>query len=299
MDLRSLNTFIQVAELGSFSRAGEKLGYSQPTVSVHIRQLEQTLGVKLFDRIGHAVRLTDKGRDILLHAQQICHMCQQMQQTVEQNREIAGVIRIAAAESLCVPLIRKGFAQLRAAYPNIRIELTTAGTTELFRLLNQNEVDIVCTLDSHIYHTNYMIADEEKIGVHFVVPSGDPLAQMGKLCKGDLVTQKLFLTERGMSYRRLLDEWMARDSMELQPVLENGNAELLCSLVEQGMGISFLPDYVTEAAVQRGTVVRLDAEDFTPELWKQLLYRRDKWVSLPMQAVLSHMTNIRLGEVEQ
>lgn len=296
MDIRSLNTFIQVAELGSFSRAGEKLGYSQPTVSVHIRQLEQTLGVKLFDRIGHAVRLTDKGREILIHAQQICHMCQQMQHTVEQKNEITGVIRIATAESLCAPLVQKGFAQLRAVYPNIRIELTTAGTTELFRLLNQNEVDVVCTLDSRIYHANYMIADEEKIGVHFVVPAGDPLAKEGQLRKEALLSQKLFLTEQGMSYRRLLEEWMARDAMALQPVLENGNAELLCSLVEQGMGISFLPDYVTETAVQRGTVVRLDAEGFTPELWKQLLYRKDKWVSLPMQAVLSHMTNIRLNE---
>lgn len=296
MDIRSLNTFIQVAELGSFSKAGEKLGYSQPTISVHIRQLEQELGVRLFDRIGHAVRLTDKGRDILHHSQQICQMCQQMQQTVEHKSEIAGVIRIATAESLCTPLVRKGFAQLRAAYPGIRIELTTAGTAELFRLLNQNEVDIVCTLDSHIYNTNYMIAGEEKVGVHFVVPAGSSLAQMKKLRKKDLLTQSAFLTERGMSYRRLLDEWLARDSMELQPVLENGNAELLCSLVEQGLGISFLPDYVTEQAVQRGTVVRLDAEGFAPELWKQFLYRRDKWVSLPMQAVLDHVTGIRLKE---
>ena len=80
MDLKSLNTFIQVAELGSFSRAGEKLGYSQPTISVQIKQLEQDLGIKLFDRIGHAVRLTDKGRDALLHAQRICHMCDEMAQ---------------------------------------------------------------------------------------------------------------------------------------------------------------------------------------------------------------------------
>ena len=66
MDIKSLNTFIHVAELGSFSRAGERLGYSQPTVSVQIRQ---ALGIRLFDRIGHAVRLTEKGRDMLFYAQ--------------------------------------------------------------------------------------------------------------------------------------------------------------------------------------------------------------------------------------
>lgn len=295
MDLRNLNTFIQVAELGSFSRAGEKLGYSQPTVSVHIRQLEEEIGSKLFDRIGHSVRLTDKGRDILPHAQRICHDFQQMHHAAGQEHEIRGVVRMATAESLCAPLLSKGFAQLREDFPHISLILATAGTTELFRLLDQNEVDIVCTLDSHIYNTNYLIAAEEKIGVHFVASVSNPLAHSGFVSKNDLLNQGLLLTEKGMSYRRLLDEWLAQDSLEPQPILENGNAELLCHLVEKGMGISFLPDYVTEQACRSGTVVRLDAEGFTPELWKQILYRSDKWVSQPMQTVLDHMTGILLS----
>ena len=60
--------------------------------------------------------------------------------------------------------------------------------------------------------------------------------------------------------------------------------------------MSFLPDYVSEAAVRKGTVVRLDAQGFEPELWKQLLYHRDKWVSIPMQAVLNHFADIQLNE---
>ena len=78
MELRSLNTFIQVAESGSFSRAAEKLGYSQPTVSMQIKGLEEELGFRLFDRIGHTVRLTEQGREVLSQAQQICHMCQEL-----------------------------------------------------------------------------------------------------------------------------------------------------------------------------------------------------------------------------
>lgn len=68
MDIKALNTFIHVAELGSFSRAGERLGYSQPTVSVQIRQLEQALGVRLLDRVGHTVRLTEDGKRALAYA---------------------------------------------------------------------------------------------------------------------------------------------------------------------------------------------------------------------------------------
>ena len=78
MDLRGLQIFIEVAEQRSFTRAGELLGYSQPTVSFQIRQLEQEMGVPLFDRIGHTVSLTEAGAEALLYAQQICNLSQEM-----------------------------------------------------------------------------------------------------------------------------------------------------------------------------------------------------------------------------
>ena len=161
-------------------------------------------------------------------------------------------------------------------------------------MLDHNEVDLVCTLDTHIYNNSYVIAAEERIGVHFVVASQHPLAQKGALTKADLLQEDFLLTERGMSYRRLLDEWMARDSLQIQPVLEAGSADLILTLVEQGAGISFLPDYATAAAAARGTIVRLDAQDFRPELWVQLLYHKNKWLSRPMQAMLDHLSAVRL-----
>lgn len=288
MEIKNLNTFLHVAEFGSFSRAGEKLGYSQPTVSVQIRQLEQELGVRLFDRIGHAVRLTDQGRQILPYAQQVSRLCSQM--THETPRQLTPtVVRLATADSLCAPLMLKHFDDLREKFPNILMKVTTAGTGDLFRMLDQNEADLVCTLDSHIYHTGYVIAAEERAGLHFVVRADHPLANKKYLRKSDILAQDLLLTEKGMSYRRLLDEWLAKESMEVRPVLEIGSADLICRLVEQGMGMSFLPDYVTECAVKAGTVVRLQAEGFQPELWKQLLYHRDKWLSPPLQAVIDHL----------
>lgn len=293
MDIKNLNTFLHVAELGSFSKAGDRLGYSQPTVSVQIKQLEQELGGKLFDRIGHMVQLTDKGRDILVYAQQVVGLCRQMSETTGQGiRHV--LIRLATADSLCAPLMTRVFEALRSKHPEINLQLTTAGTGDLFRLLEHNEVDLVCTLDNHIYNNNYVIAAEEKIGVHFVVSPNHPLAGKASLTKADLLAQDFLLTERGMSYRRLLDEWMARESMQIQPVLETGSADIICRLVETGSGMSFLPDYVTEAAVRNGALVRLDAEDFKPELWKQLLYHRSKWLSPALLAVIDCLSKASL-----
>jgi len=94
MDLRSLNSFIQVAEMNSFTRAAEKLGFSQPTISFQIKQLEKDLGVQLFERIGHTVKLTDAGSHVLQYAQKICRMSQEMALEPGRKLEPTGEIRI-------------------------------------------------------------------------------------------------------------------------------------------------------------------------------------------------------------
>lgn len=295
MDLRALNIFIEVAELKSFTRAGEKLGYSQPTISFQIKQLEKELGVQLFDRIGHTVNLTDAGRDAIVYAQQICLMSQEMALGADARREPSGVIRLGMADSLCTPLVAREFARFRENYPKVALNITTGDTGELFRLLDHNEVDMICTMDIQVFDTNYVIANEERIGVHVVAARDNPLSARKTVGIPDVLAYPFMLTEKGMSYRRLLDEGLARQSLEIQPVLEMGGADLICKLVEQDMGLSFLPDYVTEAAVQAGTVVRLEVPDIQVEVWKQLVYRRDKWLSLPMQAMIRHLSTIQLA----
>ena len=294
MDLRSLNIFIEVAELGSFTRAGEKLGYSQPTISFQIKQLEKEMGVPLFDRIGHTVSLTDAGRDALSYAQNICHMSQEMVLGTAGRREPSGVLRLGMADSLCAPLIVGHFDKFRAAYPQISLHISTGDTGELMEYLDHNEVDMVCSMDDHVYDPNYVIADEEAIGVHFVVSPRNELAGKLVVSMEQLLPQPFLLTEKGMSYRRLMDEKLARSSMEIRPVLETGRADLICALVEENAGVAFLPDYVTEDGVRQGRLVRLNVPDFQVVVWKQLLYRREKWVSLQMRAMIDHLSEIRL-----
>lgn len=246
----------------------------------------------LFERIGHNVSLTDEGKSVLSYAQNICHLSQEMVREANKRYEPSGMIRVAMADSLCTPLIVEEFAKFRKKYPKVCLHVTTGGTAELFRLLDHNEVDMICTMDSQVYDMNYVIASEEKVQVHFVISSQNPLAEKPELTIQDLLGQPFLLTEKGMSYRRLLDEHLARHAIEIQPILEMERADLLCKLAEQGIGVSFLPDYVTEKAVKKKKIVRLPVKNFHVEVWKQLLYRQDKWISLQMQAMIDHLTKV-------
>jgi DNA-binding transcriptional LysR family regulator len=74
------------------------------------------------------------------------------------------------------------------------------------------------------------------------------------------------------------------------PILESGSTDLLCRLAEQGMGVAYLPDYVTEKSVCEGRLCRLDVPDVQVEIWKQMFYHRDKWVSPQMKIVMDYLT---------
>lgn len=289
MDIKNLVTFIHVAELRSFTKAGDKLGYSQSTVSFQIRQLENELGVPLFERINRTVTLTDHGSRLLQSAYKINELMNGFLEDTEAPMEIRGNVRIVMADSLCNEVIGRIFPELHRAYPGITLECVAAGTQEMFRMLNQNEADLVYTLDSHIYDTNYINLQEGRIGVHFVCAAGHPFAERPSVSLKELVKQPFLLTEKGMSYRRIMDEQLAARSLEIRPVFVSGNTDLLCNLVEQGAGLSLLPDYTTKEMVAAGKLRYLHVSELQVEIWTQLLHHRDKWITEPMRIVIDYL----------
>ena len=288
MDLKNLTTFIHVAELGSFTKAGVALGCSQSTISFQIRQLEEELSFPLFERINRTVVLTDKGREVLAYAHQIRQMTDELKQSIQSDRPRSVRIRVAMSDSLCNSLLEDNFQQFLQAHPGINLKIVAAGTKEMFRLLDHNEVDAILTLESHIYNTEYVIVCEEEVAHHFVAADSSPLAKLRQIPPEELVHQHFILTEKGMSYRRLLDEQLAQRSLEIIPVLEIGNPHLICELVQQGVGVSFLTDFVTEKAVKEGKLVYLEVPGIQVSIWKQLLHHRDKWISPQISSVLQY-----------
>lgn len=292
MDTKTLKSFIHVAELGSFTKAAKELGYAQSTISSQIKQLETELGVHLLERINHTVTLTSRGKEVLKYAHQMVNLAKDMEELAEEE-QLKGHIRLVAAESMCGSLLGSMYLKFREEYPDITMKFMTAGTDEMMRLLNHNEVDLIYTLDSHIYSTEYVIAMEEKVNVHFIAGKDHPLSKKKGLSIQDIVGESFLLTEKGMSYRRLLDEKLAAESLEIQPILELGNVDQICWLVERGVGISFLPEYATEKAVREGRLVYLDVKDIEIHVWKQLCYHKDKWISPVMETVIDYCCNYR------
>ena len=117
MELRTVNTFLHIAELHSFSRTARQLGYSQSAVSSQIAQLEAELGTPLFDRVGKTVRLTDAGQTFLGYARTLLETAQQAQAALQPAQQVRGSLRIALADSVCKHLFAGAVAALPCPLP--------------------------------------------------------------------------------------------------------------------------------------------------------------------------------------
>lgn len=288
MDLKSIETFVQVAEQNSFTKAAQKMGYTQSAVSFQIKQLEKSLDVVLFERINHNISLTSKGREILELAHKMIAVSNDIENAASSKSEISGCIRIAMADSLCHWLLWDNYSGFYEKYPNIELKIISSSTQEMFRMLKQNDVDLVFTLDKHKYDNNYVIVKEHPVSTHFIV-SADSDIQGDSIKLNELQDFPFILTEKGMSYRQIFDEYLASKSIEIKPFLEIGDTNLICHLVEQKMGVSYLPDFVTDEYVSSGKIKRFTLENFSADIWLQMLYHRDKWITPAMKCVMDYL----------
>lgn len=289
MHLRNLITFIHVAELGSFTKAAEQLGYSQSTISFQIKQLEEELDCLLFERINHTITLTERGHELVYYAHQIRALTDAFKEKSSNGEQLSGHIHIVTPDSVCEEMVNTHYFDFHSKYPLISIRFSTADTSAMFDMLDRNEADLIITLDCHSYNRDYIIAKEERLPMHFVTNSNSKFAGKKGLSIRDIAGEPFVLTECGQGYRRVFDRELAKKSIDITPILEIGRTDMITSVLSKSDMISFLPDFVTKPLVDAGVLCYLDIRDMDIEIWKQLIYHKNKWMSKSLKTLIAYI----------
>lgn len=295
MELRNLTTFIQVAELGSFTKAAEQLGYSQSTISFQIKQLEDELDCLLFERINHTITLTERGHELISYAHQILSLTEEFKENLTKEQDCSGHIHIVTPDSVCEEMISSHYMDFHKKHPTISIKFTTADTSVMFDMLDHNEADAIITLDSHSYRNDYVIAKEQLLSMHFVTNAKSKFAGMKNLKIADIINEPFILTEYGQGYRRVFDKELAKKSLDITPVLEIGRTDIITSILAQSNMISYLPDFVTKPLIESGRLCYLDVTDMNIDIWKQLIYHKNKWISKSLKAFIEYVKAVEFS----
>lgn len=293
MELRNLISFIRAAELQSFSKTAEQLGYSQSAVTMQLKQLEEELGIPLFERIGKRVKLTQAGERFLPRALEVLEAVGRAQQVAQEPERPGGRLRIGTCQSLVSGLLPPVMRELSRLCPQAEVTTCTALVPDLLQMLRQNDVDLLLFLDQQLYYPEWVKVAQRPETIHFVASSASPLAGMESIPLERLLQEPLYLTEKGISYRYAVEQFLAEQGRELRPFWEVGSTDVITRFLLEGEGISLLPEFVVREHLEKGELVVLHPQCPPILMWSQLVYHRNKNVT-PLMALFLDLMKQRL-----
>jgi DNA-binding transcriptional LysR family regulator len=281
MDFDQLNTFIEVARLGSFSRAADKVLRSQPAVSAQIRQLEQEYGHKLLDRSAKSVKLTPAGEVILEYAVRLIELRRSSLRAISAMDGVpSGPLTIGANEGTFLYVLPHVFAKYHRAFPKVRIDVYRSFTHKIIQKVEDGEIDLgLATLPVNSNSLAEVPVFRDRIML--MVSSRNPLAKRKSATLEEIANSPLILPKTG-STRKIIERYLRPYRENLNITMELTSVVMIKRFVEANFGISMVSASFARENVRRGEVKLLRIEGL--DLWRELglIYRKDR--SLPRAA---------------
>lgn len=286
MEIRHFKTFIRVVEKQSFSKAAESLGYTQAAVTIQIKQMEDELNMKLFDRINNQIYLTDNGEAYIHYANAVIRT---FDEAVNFKSEMSyhSTIRVGTVGSLATAQFPEIIKQFHQIHPHVEIKLVVSKTPNLIDMLNRNEIDLVYTLDHMVYGQELTRVLEKKEKIVFV-SNDESLTPHNNYSLKELSRIPFLLTEKGEAYRFDLERYLAEQHLILTSVLEVGNIDVIINVLLKGMGIALLPYFSVNNLIEEGKLFEVDCKMPTIIMYSQLFHHEKKYITQP----LASLTNL-------
>jgi DNA-binding transcriptional LysR family regulator len=281
MDLDNLKTFIEVAKLGSFSRAAEKVLRSQPAVSAQIRQLEQEYEQRLFDRSAKSVRLTPAGEVVLDYARQLLALQAKSRQAVsEQDGVRSGTLSIGANEGTFLYVLPRVLAKYHKLFPRVKISVYRSFTHKVTEKVEEGAVDLGI-LTMPVKSPSLEVVPVFRDRILLMVGPASSLFRKKSATLEEFAAQPVILPKTG-SMRKLMEKHLRPFRENLNVTMELTSVVMIKRFVRAGFGVSLICRSFAADNVRRLEVKLLTIEGL--DLWRELalVYRKDR--SLPLIA---------------
>ena len=283
MEIRQLHSFIKIVELQSFSKAAEALGYTQAAVTIQIRQLELEFNTRFFDRVGRHVELTPPGKKFLMYANEILRKVDDVHALLGNAVVKDHRLRIGTLESLLSFKLPKVVSYFYKHFPTVALEIRSGTPKELNEMLDHNQIDLAYYIDQKVYGQNWEKTLEEPESVVFVASNDANLPDKEDFLLAELLNQPFFLTEKDSNYRYALEQELASRHLGIRPFFETRNPDVIIELIKENRVLSFLPHYAVEESLKNGSLRLLKVRDFEMQMYRQLFYHKDKWITEEMK----------------
>ena len=269
-----LNTLLKVYEMGSYTRAAEKLSLTQPAVSKHIRQLERELGVSIFDRTGPKLRLTPEGKLIVRYAERVIALSDGLRRALADRNRAVDRLRVGVTHTSESSIVAEVLARYTEENVNTRITLRTDALASLYEMLKSYQIDIAIVegdVSDPAIRTIRLDTDDLAVAVS----NEHPLASRPSVTIDELRCERLILRLPSSGTRTLFDANLESRGMspdDFNVILEVDNIATIKDLVRRNYGVSVLARSACMDELRKGKIRMLPIEDLTMVRQINLLY---------------------------
>lgn len=254
MELKQLEYFIAVCQELHFTRAAEKLGIAQPSLSQQIRLLEHEIGTPLFDRIGKRTVITEAGKALLHHSYNVFHELSQAKAAISELQGLQrGTLKIGALLTVVNYLLPPTVAEYHRRYPNIELSVLGLRTGDIREGLLKNELDLGIVF-LPMEHDDLESIPLYKENLALAAPADHALANEPFVTLDILKETPSILLPNTYFLRQTINEQCRLLGFTLQPVLEMTTMEAIINMVGQGVGVTILPkaylDYIDNKLIR-------------------------------------------------
>ncbi|MGX9417671.1 LysR family transcriptional regulator [Vibrio sp. RC27] len=261
LNLKQLETFVWIANLGSFRLAAEHLCTTQPAISTRISNLEQTLNTPLFHRDKNSITLTAKGRELLPLAENILNSTTQLCYKANAASALSGLLRIGVSETIVHTWLPQFLASINETYPEVEVELIVDLTVNLSKELLAHNIDIAILLGpvSEPSVVNHVICEYPLYWV------GSPMLGLSKTCSTQEFTQWPMITyARNSAPYQEINHYFSKSTSEPFRFYAVSSLSASVKLAESGVGIASLPKEVIQQQLDEGLLIVIETE-WTPK----------------------------------
>lgn len=254
MNFNQLKIFYTVAKEKSYSLAAKDLFLTQPAVTIQVHLLEDYFGVKLIERIGKRVDLTDAGKVLYSYAEQIFKLASEAENVIADFKSLdQGLLKIDTTRTIAKYYIPKILALFRERYPNIKVNLRAGNSQEAVDwILNfTSDIAIVGRVDYSEKLAAIPILEDQLV---LITPRNKKAFGKGRIEFKALDGESIIMREEGSAIRKLLLEEFEKEGITPNIVMELGNSDAIKELVKQGIGLSILTWTMVKDEVRKGSL---------------------------------------------
>lgn len=287
MKWKQIEVFYHFSQLQNVSRTAEKMGVKQPTVTFHLKQLEQSVGTPLFNRKGDQVTLTPAGAALRYYSREMMGLFQETERAMRGYRDKKGELLLGASYIPANYVLPQILYQFQQRTPEVKLHIFVQPTPKTVNEIMMKNLDVGVVSEQHLDTSKLVIKRLCKDDVVLVTPPGHPLLTSTALDR-DIADYPLLLHQSG-STRDIVNDWVEEHDLHLQIAMELTNIEAIRSLVKLGSGCAILSSRAVAEDVAAGTLATRPLPYENSSRWISLIYRKDRPVTPIMETFFTEL----------